>query len=304
MRAYLVVKLATAAYFLALSGSATAAPKPSLGTSPSTPAPGPSAPAPAPSPPVMPSATPPSPPETTVPPAGDSTGTVPPEQRQEPASTIPTPVRRDIGKAPQPRRAGPGQVLLNVDGVDDAEADEPPEVRHARDTLGSHLIVAANAGLFFPGGAFDDATYQSDKLTVGPSFGADIGFGISRTVVLGVYGQLALPGDEKCSSCSASSIAVGPLIRYHLVQGVRFDPWLSAGAGFRKTTLGNEAWTGVDIVKLALGGDFYAWPSLGFGPFAEVTVGTYFDATPKLTSHNVNATFTLGLRIVFDAPGK
>jgi hypothetical protein len=97
---------------------------------------------------------------------------------------------------------------------------------------------------------------------------------------------------------------VGPLIRYHLVQGVRFDPWLSAGAGFRKTTLGSEAWTGVDIVRLALGGDFYAWPSLGFGPFVEMAIGTYVDATPKLTSHNVNANFTLGLRVVLDAPGK
>jgi hypothetical protein len=183
-------------------------------------------------------------------------------------------------------------------------ADEAPEVRKARDTLGSHLVIAANAGLFVPGGAFDDTTYQSDKLTLGPAFGADIGYGISRTVVLGVYGQLGLPGDQACSTCSGSAIAVGPLIRYHLAQGVRFDPWLSAGAGFRRTTLGSEGWAGVDIVRLALGGDFYAWPALGFGPFAEITVGTYFDATPKLTSHNVNANFTLGLRVVFDTPGK
>jgi len=205
---------------------------------------------------------------------------------------------------------GRGQMLLDVEGSEDAEADEAPEVRHARDTLGSHLVIAVNGGLFFPAGAFDDSTYQSDKLSVGPAFGADIGFGISRTVVLGVYGQLGPPGKQvpagqACTACSSgSSLAVGPLIRYHLVQGVRFDPWLSAGAGFRKTTLGSQAWTGIDIVRLALGGDFYPWPSLGFGPFAEVTIGTYVDATPKLTSHNVNANFTLGLRVVFDAPGK
>jgi hypothetical protein len=199
--------------------------------------------------------------------------------------------------------------LLNVEEKDDAEADQAPEIRKARDTLGSHLVIAANAGLFVPGGAFDDTTYQSDKLTIGPAFGGDIGYGISRTVVLGVYGQLGLPGAQEapglaCPTCSGSSIAAGALIRYHLVQGVRFDPWLSAGAGFRRTTLGGEGWAGVDIVRLALGGDFYAWPALGFGPFAEITIGTYFDATPKLASHNVNANFTLGLRVVFDTPGK
>jgi hypothetical protein len=195
-------------------------------------------------------------------------------------------------------------MLLDLDEKEDAEADETSEIRNARDTLGSHLVIAATGGLFIPAGSFDDVTYQSDKLTLGPSFGADLGYGVSRTVVLGVYGELGLPGGQTCSSCSGSSLAVGPLIRYHLAQGVRFDPWLSAGTGFRKTTLGNESWTGMDIVRLALGGDFYAWPALGFGPFTEVTVGTYFDATPKLTSHNVNATFTLGLRIVLDTPGK
>jgi hypothetical protein len=79
---------------------------------------------------------------------------------------------------------------------------------------------------------------------------------------------------------------------------------MSVGAGFRKTTLGSDAWAGIDIIRLGLGGDFYAWPSLGFGPFAELSIGTYFDATPKLASHNVNANFVLGLRVVFDSPGK
>lgn len=313
MRARRVVTMAAVAPFLVLSHRVAAVPKPSPGAA-TTPVPSATPPtAPTSGPKPAPGSTPLAPPDATVPSPGDATDTTPPGEGAAPETTIPTPVRRGEGAAKAPARGGArGQALLDVEGEDDAEADTTSAARSARDTLGSHLVIGANGGLFIPAGSFDDVTYQSDRLSLGPSFGADIGYGVSRTVVLGVYGDLGLPHDQtasdsplkSCSSCGGSSLSVGPFVRYHLVQGVRFDPWLSAGTGFRKTTLGSASWVGWDVIRVALGGDFYGWSSFGFGPFAEFAVGTYFDATPKLTSHNVNANFTLGLRVVFDAPGK
>jgi hypothetical protein len=300
MRGYGVAKWCVFSGFAALSFHAAAAPKPAV--SPAEP----SAPATSPAPSGAPATS--GPPEETRGPAPSGPAEARPgadQQGPEPTS-IPTPVRReDEQRRPQAARLrGRGPQMIDLDSDDDVESDEPSETRHARDTLSSHVVIAANGGFFFPAGSFDQTTYQSDKLGPGFAVGGDIGYGISHTAVLGVFGELGLPKSEICSTCSGSSFSVGPLIRYHLVQGVRFDPWLSAGAGFRKTTLGSEAWTGIDVVRIQLGGDFYPWPALGFGPVAELAIGTYFDATPKLATHSVYANFVLGVRVVFDSPGK
>lgn len=223
---------------------------------------------------------------------------------EPPAAEIPTPVRRPDAAPEEARRRKPSRALVETEGDEDAEADQAAEVRHARDTLGGHVVVGLNGGLFAPVGSFDQTTDQSDRLGLGWSAGGDLGYGVSHTVVIGAFGELGMPKGESCSTCKGSSLSVGPFVRYHLVQGVRFDPWLSYGVGFRKTTLESANWTGIDVARIGLGGDFYAWPSLGIGPFAELAVGTFFDATPKLASHSVNAHFTLGLRVVFDTPGK
>jgi hypothetical protein len=246
---------------------------------------------------AVPSAAPPS-----SAPTGGDTAPAEPQTGAEPE--IPTPVRREEPRPPGPQPKARNGALVSTEPEDDAAADEPAEVRHARDTLGGHVILAAKAGLFIPMGSFDETTSQSDRLGVGPLFGGDVGVGVSRTVAFGAYGEIGLPDDQLCSTCKGSSFSVGPFVRYHLAQGVRFDPWLSYGVGFRKTTLGSSSWTGFDFIRFQLGGDFYAWPSLGFGPFADLAVGTFFDATPKLTSHSVNAHFTVGIRVVFDMPGK
>lgn len=242
-----------------------------------------------------------SPSESPLPSTGASPGTG--ETAETPSSGVP-PSEPPSGEPSSANRKERSGRPPSAEPEEDTDEAEKPEIRHARDTLGSHLIIGANAGLFLPFGSFDQTTDQSDLLGAGLSVGGDVGFGVSHTVVVGAYGDFGMPKGENCSSCSGSSFAVGPFVRYHLVQGIPFDPWLSAGAGFRKASVGSSSWTGVDVVRLALGGDYYPWPSFGFGPFSELTLGTFFDGSPKLATHSVNANFTLGMRVVFDSPGK
>jgi hypothetical protein len=141
---------------------------------------------------------------------------------------------------------------------------------------------------------------------LGFSIGGDIAYGISRTVMLGAYVDVGWPDAEGASSAnSISTIAAGPLIRYHLVQGLPFDPWLSGGFGYRRTADGPTSFTGVDWVRLAIGGDWYPASNLGFGPVLEMSLGTFFGQSPgSIGTTSVNAHFILGGRVVFDAPGK
>lgn len=173
-----------------------------------------------------------------------------------------------------------------------------------RDTVGGHISIGAGAGVAVPFGSLASGAAQSDFLGTGFLIGGDVTYGVSRSVMLGVYGEWThLPGSGPWDGQSASEIAVGPLVRYHLAQGVRFDPWVSYGLGFRSLSLGSESLTGIDWARLQFGGDWYAASALGFGPFVGLSLGTYFgDATSA--GKAVNALFTVGLRVVFDAPGK
>jgi hypothetical protein len=192
--------------------------------------------------------------------------------------------------------------------TDAEDSDEPktPLAPPARDTVGKHIAVGAVAGLIVPLGSVASGTAQSDTLSSGLVLAGDITYGVSRTVMLGAYGEVGMPsGRGAWAGQTASSIAAGPMLRYHLVQGVRFDPWLSAGIGFRRTSSGNDSVTGIDWTRLQIGGDWYATSQLGFGPVLELALGTFLDSTASnLGAKSVNAHFILGGRIVFDGPGK
>jgi hypothetical protein len=150
---------------------------------------------------------------------------------------------------------------------------------------------------------------QSDLLSPGPGIVAEIGFGLSRTVALGAWGQmLRLSGSDDCTRCSATSLAGGLFVRYHLVQGVRFDPWMSAGAGYRMTTLddglADQSYSGIDWLRFAVGGDWYAFRYLGFGPFLELDVTSYLSRPDERNDLPFALSFLVGARITLDVPGK
>jgi hypothetical protein len=137
----------------------------------------------------------------------------------------------------------------------------------------------------------------------------DAGLGVSRTLAVGVFGQLGTYGDtDGCPSCSARSIAVGPWVRYHLVQGTRFDPWLSLGLGYRLLSIDTEQgsldYSGIDWLRVQLGGDWYATSQLGFGPLIEFDVGVYGDRPDGSGDAAAHFLALVGLRVAVDLPGK
>jgi hypothetical protein len=186
-----------------------------------------------------------------------------------------------------------------------AEEEAEENVAPAHDTVGGHFQIAAITGWFVPFGSLQGGLSQSDVMDTGVTVGGDFGYGVSRTVMLGIYGEVGLAsGASGCSGCNASSFAVGPLIRYHLVQGLSFDPWVSAGIGFRRASDGHDSWTGIDWARLAVGSEWYPWSNLGVGPLVELTLGTFFGSTRSGSSAAFDGNFTLGARVVFDGPGK
>jgi len=192
---------------------------------------------------------------------------------------------------------------------------EPPLVPDAKDTLGGHLVVGASAGFVLPWGDLSKGISAAD---LGPGYGfdADLGFGLSRSVVLGVWGQLATYANSPdCGTeprredgCTAMSYAVGPFIRYHLVQGMRFDPWLLAGLGYRSMSVesssGTADYAGIEWLKLSVGGDYYPLKTFGFGPLIEFETGVFGTRPEGNNGASAHFSFVVGLRLVLDVPGK
>ncbi|HMJ10668.1 MAG TPA: hypothetical protein VK524_04630 [Polyangiaceae bacterium] len=212
-----------------------------------------------------------------------------------------------LGEEEAAEEAAPAKpkVALPGDEVDDDEP-EPPLLPAAQDTVGGHLQLSPSAALVIPFGELSDGTSQSSVLGIGPGFALDVGFGVSRSVVLGAWGQLVSFGaGSECSDCSATSLAGGAFVRYHLVQGVRFDPWLSAGVGFRTLTAGvdDARFSGFDFMRFQVGGDWYPARFLGFGPFAELDAGAY-TSQPGDADSAAYFQFATGLRLTLDVPGK
>jgi hypothetical protein len=208
---------------------------------------------------------------------------------------------------PQPAAPAPkpkGLVEVDVE-------EEPPVVPPARDTLGGHFVIGASAAFVAPFAELDSDTASNELIGVGPGFGLDLGFGLSRAVLLGASGQyLSYSSSEACPDCSGTSIAAGAFVRYHVVQGVRFDPWISVGIGYRSTSVdlgaGDDAnYSGLEWLQLRFGGDWYPLSILGFGPFVELDFGTYLshDRAPD-ASDSVYMNMLAGGRIVLDFPGK
>jgi hypothetical protein len=215
------------------------------------------------------------------------------EAAPAPSSSAPTPVRPAPLVAPVPHRTKAPEPVVEI-------------IKPARDTLGGHFLVGVDAAMVLPFGDIASGIPQSRTMGVGLSLGGDVAYGISRTVMLGAYIDVGLPTAEGASSHnSIATIAFGPMIRYHLVQGLAFDPWISGGFGFRHTSDGPTSYTGVDWARIALGGDWYPASNFGFGPFVELSMGTFFSESPgTLGPKALDAHFVLGGRIVFDAPGR
>jgi hypothetical protein len=200
-------------------------------------------------------------------------------------------------EAPEPP---PGVIV-----VDDTPA-EPPLVPSAPDLLAGHLAVGASGGLLVPFGSFD-STVPARDAGLGLGGALDVSLGISRVVSVGVYGRY-FAHRLRCDACRADTFAVGPFIAYHAAQGLRFDPWILVGAAYQRATLSESGRTacfsGLEWLRVALGGDYYAFSGVCLGPFVELNLGTFFARAGVPSRSTVHGAFLAGVRLGFDTPGR
>jgi hypothetical protein len=241
--------------------------------------------------------------------------------------------------APAMDAKNPSMPVPDEDAAEEAaEGDPMPgQARPAAfDQRTMHLLINGRVGAAFPAGSITSGFGTAGASGAGVGFGGGVGLGLSRYLVLEVNGGFASLGAENgCDKCSASSFDLGLGFSYHLAQGVAFDPWISFGVGFRSATFvshGLRDWltidttegasakvnqftfTGIDFARLALGGEFYPLPALGFGPYFELDLGTTVsrkndieeDAlrSDKTLETSIYAFIHLGMQVTFDPVSK
>jgi hypothetical protein len=171
-----------------------------------------------------------------------------------------------------------------------------------------HVVLSLSGAWTIPAGELDSVHGEPSYLGPGPAAGAALGVGVGRSTVLGLWGEYQwLHSNANCASCAAPSPAAGLFVRYYLLEGARFDPWLEYGVGVR--TLRLKAfelpftYSGLEWLRVQIGGDWMATHFLGFGPFLEASAGTLTQVPAGL---NPSAYFRVlgGLRITLDIPGK
>lgn len=184
----------------------------------------------------------------------------------------------------------------------------------APDQRTGHWLIQPRLALSVPFGSVATDLPASAVVGAGPAFGVSAGVGLSRYTVLEATGGYALlPGSSRCSGCSGQSLDLGLGLVYHLAQGIAFDPWISYGIAYRRSSFEGDPQTsrrvfegfsgsvlhGLDAARIALGGDFYPLPWLGFGLFFEVDAGTYL-ARPADLGRSAYGFFQVGFRLALD----
>ncbi len=207
-------------------------------------------------------------------------------------------------------RLDPDAPPPSVHIVEDAEP-EAPFVPRERDLLGSHVLIGAGVGPTWSLGRFGSDLRSERALGTGFAVRADAAYGLSRYIAVGLWGTFAgyTDGDSCADGCSGRALAVGPFVRYHLAQGLRFDPWLTLGAGYRQVNFDNAAGLsrklkGMEWLHLELGADYYLLSGLGLGPYAGIGLSTFSKRPADAGDARVSTELSVGLRFLLDLPGR
>ncbi len=206
-------------------------------------------------------------------------------------------------------RLDPDAPPPNVHVIDDS-APKPTLTPRAKDLLGSHVLVGLALAPTWSLGELGSRLPARRGLGFGFSGRADVGYGLSRSVVVGAWGGFAGYSDgNDCDSCGGRAFSVGPFVRYHLVQGFRLDPWLMIGAAYRQLSFENDAskrqkFSGVEWLHLEIGADYYMLSGLGFGPYGALGLSSYTKRPDSAGNASVNAELSVGLRFFLDLPGR
>jgi hypothetical protein len=212
-----------------------------------------------------------------------------------------TPVEEPTSQTADPSETSSGTAL--------PEPSLAPATAAPLDTLAGHLALTAGGGLAVPFGRLQSGLPQSRRIGPGLALTLSATYGVSHAVALGLWGDLQRwSKGSACDSCSASGFAGGALVVYHLVQGVRFDPWVAAGLGWRTLTVRSDSpdatYSGPELLRLLVGGDWYATSLLGLGPALELSAGTYSNRPSPAGSRRAYWQLQTTLRVTLDFPGK
>jgi hypothetical protein len=217
------------------------------------------------------------------------------------------------------------------------EEDNGVERPPAPDQRYGHVYIMPSVGLTGPVGLAAPNVSLSTLAGLGYTFGGIVGLGIGRHATLQVFGdRTGFTSPANChAGCSGWSYSLGLGVTYHIAQALALDPWGSFGIAYRKSVFyGVEpaavtvdgvacqpnqlcplGYAGIDVARIAFGGDFYPLPWLGFGPFVEVDAGANLHRATPLASTGIPlmplpfgvtdgprayAYFQIGVRIAFD----
>jgi hypothetical protein len=147
-----------------------------------------------------------------------------------------------------------------------------------------------------------------DNLSGGVYAALNIGYGVTRNVEVALNATYASFGSATaCPACTGRLYDVVGSIRYHLVQGVRFDPWVRTGLGLSDLQLRrrqqDSTYLGLHWLELTIGGDWYFSHNFAFGPLLSMSFATYFDH-PTDRSPSVAGRWLAGINLAFDTVGK
>lgn len=206
------------------------------------------------------------------------------------------------GEAPPPLPPKPR-------GGEEYAEPELPITPPAADSLGGHFVLTPAAAYSIPFGRLGSNWDTHEQIGNGWSVAVEAGLGVSRQVVIGVFGEFDRWAEgDTCAQCDATGFAVGPFVRYHLVQGLRFDPWIGFGVGYENLKLDDgstqTSLAGLKWARLAVGGDWYPSRNFGVGPYLGLSSGGYFDRPEQAGALRTHWAFHLGLRLTLDIPGK
>ena len=210
--------------------------------------------------------------------------------------------------------------MPSIEIASDVEAGEARPA--APDQRTRHLYLGVSAGVTGVAGSVEANVGSMTVAGTGFTFGGLLGIGITRYATFQIFGDRTLyAGPAVCSDrCSGSGFTAGFGLTYHIAQALAFDPWGSFGVAYRQSLFHvvdpesadgarlTRRYNGIDVARIAFGGDWFPSPFFGFGPFVEGDFGTNF-ASPaplQVLPPNVSpgprayAIFQLGVRVSFD----